>query len=80
MSIMSQAEHPLADLIPPLTLNDKCELDTQRATYAVLLMDKKNPLMFCTHHANQFEGKLASYSILAIRDERHTEEDEKRIK
>ena len=67
-----ESEHPLASLIPPLVLADRCCFTgcSAQAFAAVLVTaDNDHPLLFCGHHAARVLPTIPD--PFAVRDDRH---------
>ncbi len=65
-------DHPLTEVIPPLTLSDRCDSCGAQAWYAILMnVFNEAQLLFCSHHATKMELAIVSSKPFAIRDQRN---------
>jgi hypothetical protein len=68
------APHPLASVIPPLKIADRCDngrCSAQAFVVVQLTVDDGSRLQFCGHHFHKHEDALRARDPFAILDDRH---------
>jgi len=64
--------HPLAGVIAPLKIADRCDRCAAQAFVVVqLTADDSSALMFCGHHFHKHEAALRALDPFAVLDDRH---------
>lgn len=69
---MDTMDHPLTDLLPPLTSHDRCDhrgCQSQAYISVLLRMENEHPLNFCGHHGRDVLPALLAQHPFAIRDD-----------
>lgn len=65
-------EHPLSDLLPPLSAHDRCDQRgcAAQAVIAVQMrLTDRTPLVFCLHHSRAVLPLIEAHHPFAIRDD-----------
>lgn len=69
---MDTMEHPLSDLLPPLTAHDRCDhraCGAQAYVAVQMRMSDESPLRFCGHHFRDVQDAILAQHPFAIRDD-----------
>lgn len=71
--MMETMDHPLRDVIKPLTAHDRCDhpgCDAQAYVAVLLRIENESPLLWCGHHARKVLPALMKQNPFAVRDAR----------
>jgi hypothetical protein len=69
---MDTMDHPLSDLLPPLTAHDRCDhggCSAQAYVAVRMRMTDKESLYFCGHHFRRVQDSILAQHPFAIRDD-----------
>lgn len=69
---MGAMEHPLSNLLPPLTAHDRCDhrgCVAQAYVAVQMRFTDRTPLLFCGHHFRNVQEAIMAQHPFAVRDD-----------